>query len=579
MGIALAVGVANIGAGVPAGMTTGFVVANTTEPLLAATLLRFMGFVSLATVRDVGRFFAIAVLAAPAVGATIGTTSAAISSGAPLVPTWLVWFLANAGGVMAIAPLFLVVVAARAPLSMSWWRIGETILLATTLVGMTVLAFFPLDTGIRLAAYPLFLLMVVAGLRFGIAGAALATFIIASLTVAGTVAGSGPIAELNPQPAVRIGQAQVLIAVVFLASTLIAAVTAERRMAARALAAEMRSAADRASRYERVTTFAREIARSLEEAPLLQLIVKAAADVVRADVVQLTVATPGATSHTVVEAIGAPAVIGRVIESGDGITGSVIRDGMPMTIGHVALSERALTMQEVMPDTPMTITCAPILSDGSVIATLWMARFDLEDPFQPDEIRAMGMMCDLSALAMTNSHEFGQVHERSIRDALTGVPNRRYFDLSLEQLAAQRIRQPPDKRPEVSAIVFDLDHFGSVNKERGHATGDRVLAAFGEILASRLRRADIVARYGGEEFVAILVGTDRAGAFLVAEQVRKAFGRSAVTGADGSPIRCTVSAGVATIDAVEASLDGLIATADVALAMAKRAGRNQVTAA
>ncbi len=579
MGIAVAVWIANLSAGMPAGMTVGFVIANLAGPLLAAAGLRAFGFVRLTTVRDVGRFFAIAVLVAPAIGATIGTASAALGSGAPFFPTWLLWFLGDAGGVMAIAPLFLVPSTLRHPGAISWPRIGEAVLLAALLVEITVLAFFPITSGIHLAAYPVFLLVVIAGVRFGTAGAALATFAIAILTVAGTIAGSGPIAALNPDPGVRIGQAQVLIAVVFLASTLMATAMAERRAAADALAAQMEREAARASRYERVTAFAREIARSLDEAALFQHIVQAAADVVRADVIQLTVATPGTSSHAVAAAIGAPAVIGRVIESGDGITGSVIRDGVPMTLGHVALTDRAQTMQDVMPDMPMAITCAPIISDGAVVATLGMARFDLLHPFAPDEVRAIGMMCDLSALALTNSHEFGQVHERSIRDALTGVPNRRYFDLSLEQLSAQRIRQPDGSRLAVSIILFDLDHFGSVNKERGHATGDRVLAAFGEILASRLRRADIVARYGGEEFVAVLVGADQAGAQLVAEEVRTTFAQASVVGHDGAPIRCTVSAGVATIGPEEASIDGLIATADVALSMAKRAGRNQVTAA
>jgi diguanylate cyclase (GGDEF)-like protein len=189
------------------------------------------------------------------------------------------------------------------------------------------------------------------------------------------------------------------------------------------------------------------------------------------------------------------------------------------------------------------------------------------------------MMCGLSGLALTNAVEFGRAHERSVSDELTGVPNRRYFNMAFEQLSAQRLRQAPSTRLDVSAIIFDLDHFGALNKERGHATGDVVLAAFGGILANRLRRADVVARYGGEEFVALLVGTDRAGAMRVAEDVRTAFASIDMKGADGDPIRCTVSAGVATINPDEPSLDGLLGTADVALSMAKRAGRNQVASA
>jgi diguanylate cyclase (GGDEF)-like protein len=127
--------------------------------------------------------------------------------------------------------------------------------------------------------------------------------------------------------------------------------------------------------------------------------------------------------------------------------------------------------------------------------------------------------------------------------------------------------------------MFDLDHFGPVNKERGHATGDVVLAEFGRLLAGRLRLADVVARYGGEEFVAVLVGTGREDAVRVADEIRSSFEAMRMVGSDGQPIRCTVSAGVATVEGGEASLDSLLPTADVALSMAKRAGRNTVSSA
>jgi diguanylate cyclase (GGDEF)-like protein len=353
---------------------------------------------------------------------------------------------------------------------------------------------------------------------------------------------------------------------------------AERRVAGAALADQMRIEAERASMSERLTAFAHDISRSLEEEALFQHIVHAAAEVVAADVVQLTVATEGGT-HRVVAAIGAPNVIGRSVPVGDGVAGTVIRDGRPLTVERQAPNERPEGWEAVIPESPLAITSAPIIRDGQVVATLSLARAGAGNPFRPDEVRALAMMGGLSALALTNAVEFGRVQERSVSDELTGVPNRRYFNMAFEQLSAQRLRQAPETRLDVSTIIFDLDHFGALNKERGHATGDVVLAAFGGILASRLRRADVVARYGGEEFVALLVGTDRAGAVRVADEIRTAFASIAMNGADGDPIRCTVSAGVATITREEPSLDGLLGTADVALSMAKRAGRNQVASA
>ncbi len=578
-GVALAVAVANLSAGNPPAVVAGFAFANTLEPLLAATLLRRYRAGPLSTVRGVGLFVAFAVLGAPAVAATIGAASAAIVEGAPFLPTWLTWLVSDAGGVMIVAPLLLAAPSLRVWPPMPWRRIGEALALATSLVGLTVLSFFPIESVVQLSAYPVFMLLVVIGVRFGSAGAALATFSVGSLAMAGTIAGFGPIVELNPGRAVQIGQAQILIAVIFLSSMITAAAMEERRASGNALRAAMDVEAERAGRMARIATFAREITQSLERDALFRHIVQAAGEVVPADIVQVTLADDGGDTHTVVAAVGAPTAIGRTIPSGDGITGAVIRDGVAVTRGHTNVADRARSMSDVMPQLELGITCAPIIIDGSVVATLGLARLDVSDAFDSEEQEAVRMMSDLAALAVANALEFGRVHERSIRDVLTGVPNRRYFDLAIEQIDAQRARQAVDVRSEVSAILFDLDHFGAVNKERGHATGDIVLAGFGEILASRLRRADIVARYGGEEFVAVLVGTNRDGALQVAEDIRRLFAETSHVGSDGAPIRCTVSAGVASIGPEEESLSGLVSTADVALSMAKRAGRNQVTAA
>ncbi|MCV0403892.1 MAG: diguanylate cyclase [Chloroflexi bacterium] len=578
-GVAVAVAAANLSAGNPPPMVAGFVLANSLEPLLAATILRHHGGAVLSTVRGVGLFVAFAVLGAPAVGATIGAATAAIVTGAPLAPTWLTWFIGDAGGVMTVAPLLIVAPSIRLWPPMPWRRVAEALVLAASILGLTIISFFPIETAIQLAAYPVFLLLVVIGVRFGTVGAALATASVGSLAMAGTIAGYGPIASLNPGRGVQIGQAQILIAVIFLSSMIIAAAMQERRLAGEGLRVAKDAEADRAGRLARIATFAREITQSLDRDSLFPRIVQAAGEVVPADIVQFTLADDGADTHTVVAAQGAPSVIGRTVESGDGITGAVIRDGLAITHDRTTVSDRARAMSDVMPELEVAITCAPIIIDGSVVATLGLARLDLDRPFDADERGAVRMMSDLAALAVANSLEFGRVHERSIRDVLTGVPNRRYFDLTFEQLSAQRVRQAEAVRPDVSAIIFDLDHFGAVNKERGHATGDAVLAGFGEILAGRLRRADIVARYGGEEFVAVLVGTSRDGALHVAEDIRRRFAETSFIGADGEPIRCTVSAGVASVGPEEESLSGLVSTADVALSMAKRAGRNQVTAA
>jgi diguanylate cyclase (GGDEF)-like protein/PAS domain S-box-containing protein len=165
--------------------------------------------------------------------------------------------------------------------------------------------------------------------------------------------------------------------------------------------------------------------------------------------------------------------------------------------------------------------------------------------------------------------------ERAVRDPLTGLHNRRYFDTAVARLERRWRRQALETRAPISVVIFDLDHFGQVNKQHGHQAGDAVLRVFAGLLKKRFRETDLVARYGGEEFVAVLQGVTSAEAIQIAEDVRVAFERTSIDIGSGAPLRVTVSAGCAQLgDDVSASAG--ISLADVWLSQAKRAGRNQV---
>jgi diguanylate cyclase (GGDEF)-like protein len=161
----------------------------------------------------------------------------------------------------------------------------------------------------------------------------------------------------------------------------------------------------------------------------------------------------------------------------------------------------------------------------------------------------------------------------SVRDGLTGVYNRAYFD---EQYRKEFER---GKRAHVplSLILVDIDHFKQYNDAFGHLRGDACLAAVASALAGVLQRpADFIARYGGEEFVIVLPETDLRGALEIAERARKAVMQlSLETPALVGYI--TISAGCADVGPGRLlPPDGLVGAADAALYRAKSAGRNQV---
>ncbi|MFN8622818.1 MAG: diguanylate cyclase [Chloroflexota bacterium] len=167
--------------------------------------------------------------------------------------------------------------------------------------------------------------------------------------------------------------------------------------------------------------------------------------------------------------------------------------------------------------------------------------------------------------------------EDAVRDPLTGLHNRRYLVARAERLEQRRAAGRGHQGP-VAAIMFDLDHFGAVNKRWGHAYGDRVLGEFATVLAERFREADIVARIGGEEFAAILEVRDVSDAARIAEEVRERFAERGRELALGRGPALTVSAGVAAGNGADLSVEALLREADTRLRRAKTTGRDRVVA-
>ncbi|MEE3158907.1 MAG: diguanylate cyclase [Pseudomonadota bacterium] len=165
-----------------------------------------------------------------------------------------------------------------------------------------------------------------------------------------------------------------------------------------------------------------------------------------------------------------------------------------------------------------------------------------------------------------------KLQELALRDGLTGLLNRRYWESCLEREFArhQRYDNP------VSLVIFDIDHFKRVNDTYGHQTGDEVIRETARITSQLVRETDFAGRYGGEEFVVLLPGTTLDGAAQFAERLRSTIERQQLD-YQGSPLTFTISLGVATLADDMAGYQALLERADKALYQSKEGGRNQVT--
>jgi diguanylate cyclase (GGDEF)-like protein len=358
------------------------------------------------------------------------------------------------------------------------------------------------------------------------------------------------------------------------------AVLADRVATVVALSADRKALAERGALFHNLHEFTEALSGSLELGQLCATIVEWTDRVVSADLVVVTTQDPATGRYLIRAAKGADASIaGTEVRPGEGLTGRAIHDRKMIVDEKFGPDSYPST---VSPDSVIVVRTGagiPLQRGTDVLGAIAIARKDPEAHFQPLELEAMALLAGHASLAVANAFLHAEVEELAIRDALTGLHNRRYFDEALERLLAAHRRQPVGGARPLSVILFDLDHFGSFNKLHGHQVGDEVLRAFSEVLARRFRASDLVARFGGEEFVAVLDGATLEDAQRIAEEVRVQIAEREVGGDDAAPLQVTVSAGCATLDAENPTREVLLRTADVALFMAKRAGRNRVVAA
>jgi diguanylate cyclase (GGDEF)-like protein len=212
-----------------------------------------------------------------------------------------------------------------------------------------------------------------------------------------------------------------------------------------------------------------------------------------------------------------------------------------------------------------------LTSQGEALGELQLKFGDGRMPGS-DERRLAGLLGEQLSFALGNLRLRDKLREQSVRDALTGLFNRRYFEETLEREVSRARR----KSLPLAAIMVDIDHFKRVNDTFGHDAGDTVLRAVAQRMLSVLRGSDIVCRYGGEEFVLLMPDSTVAGALARAEELGESVARMRISHADRPLGRVTLSAGVAAFPEHAASGAELVARADEALYAAKESGRNRV---
>ncbi|WDI94979.1 diguanylate cyclase [Xanthomonas campestris] len=246
-----------------------------------------------------------------------------------------------------------------------------------------------------------------------------------------------------------------------------------------------------------------------------------------------------------------------------------LRRGQPHLIEDLARDAPCAHID--LPDASVAITtaCLPMSAQGTQLGFLFLSA---PGPAPMPRLEIAEAAAEQLSLALSNLRLRESLRRQSIRDALTGLYNRRYLEEALSHELARCARRDLP----LSVLMLDVDHFKQFNDGQGHAGGDLLLAAVGELLLTRLRAEDVACRYGGEEFTVILPETDGKEAMRVAEQIRGHIAALAVSDGQRALPRVTASIGVASFPADGELGSALIQKADAALYVAKRQGRNRV---
>ncbi|NIF25868.1 GGDEF domain-containing protein [Pantoea sp. Tr-811] len=210
----------------------------------------------------------------------------------------------------------------------------------------------------------------------------------------------------------------------------------------------------------------------------------------------------------------------------------------------------------------------------------WYLLVDKRETGALDRIRHslylnLAICAAISLVVLSLLHGMLKRHQASTEalatlDSLTGLPNRRSFDL----LAAQALQAAQRDRTALVALLIDLDHFKTLNDTHGHLAGDEVLRQFAQVLQGSLRQSDILCRWGGEEFIVLLRATEGRQAIEVAEKIRRRTEQQAFS-FEAQALHLTTSIGLSALQQGD-TLHTLLSRADRALYCAKQAGRNRV---
>jgi diguanylate cyclase (GGDEF)-like protein len=258
-------------------------------------------------------------------------------------------------------------------------------------------------------------------------------------------------------------------------------------------------------------------------------------------------------------------VKGIKLKTGQGVAGWVAEKGKPLIVQDASSDPRFFDgVDKISGFVTRNIVCVPVRTKDKILGSIEVVNKH-SGSFDLDDVLILTALANQVAVAIENA----RLYEESIVDGLTGLYQRKFFELRFEE----ELKRSKRYTHPLNLVMIDIDYFKKVNDEHGHLMGDAVLKEVALVLKRSTRLEDFVARYGGEEFAIIMPHTPVEDMRKTSERLRAEIEEMEVSG-----VRITISVGIGHFDGRDGDFDcnDLIKRADEALYLAKKKGRNRV---
>ena len=268
---------------------------------------------------------------------------------------------------------------------------------------------------------------------------------------------------------------------------------------------------------------------------------------------------------------------GVKVPIGEGISGKVYLQGVPLLIDSEEKLKTFSGNPKPLFKTPSCLS-VPLRVADETMGILNVSDKTTGEAFSEADLSMLAPFALQASILLKLSlcyRTAEQMRELSITDPLTGLFNRRYFDVRIEE-EHQRARR---YGLHFSLAIADIDDFKALNDSEGHLAGDQALKEIASVMNNSIRANDILVRFGGEEFAIIMPQTTKEEAFNVMDRIRNTISITVLTGAKSFPgNRLTISTGIAMFPECGDNIESLILQADKALYAAKTQGKNKTVA-